>query len=195
MSPKKSPPTTMLIAEICFFPLRDSGRIAFASLSLHRQYLPLKPHCKCFDGFSPHPIGGPFSRLSRFNRSDHSCVSCRSVHTLPSEVVRHRTIPVRFVIRSPSEDHIGSLRSTASLFALHSMRVLNRHEACTDHDTVRFAAQTIGKGWREMGRARYPNASELLLTADGGGSNSSRCRLWKGALQPGGKSLARGKAQ
>jgi hypothetical protein len=53
----------------------------------------------------------------------------------------------------------------------------------TDHDTARFAAQTIGKWWREMGAARYPNATELLITADGGGSNSSRCRLWKVALQ------------
>jgi hypothetical protein len=53
----------------------------------------------------------------------------------------------------------------------------------TDHDTARFAAQTIGKWWREMGRPRYPHATELLITADGGGSNSSRCRLWKLALQ------------
>jgi len=53
----------------------------------------------------------------------------------------------------------------------------------TDHDTARFAAQTILKWWREMGRPRYPHATELLITADGGGSNSSRCRLWKLALQ------------
>ena len=53
----------------------------------------------------------------------------------------------------------------------------------TDHDTARFAAQTILKWWNEMGRVRYPQATELLITADGGGSNSSRCRLWKIALQ------------
>jgi transposase-like protein len=53
----------------------------------------------------------------------------------------------------------------------------------TDHDTARFAAQTILKWWKQMGRARYPEATELLITADGGGSNSSRCRLWKVALQ------------
>jgi hypothetical protein len=53
----------------------------------------------------------------------------------------------------------------------------------TDHDTARFAAQTIGKWWREMGQARYPRATQLLITADGGGSNSNRCRLWKVALQ------------
>jgi hypothetical protein len=53
----------------------------------------------------------------------------------------------------------------------------------TDHDTARFAAQTILKWWKEMGRPRYPRATELMITADGGGSNSSRCRLWKIALQ------------
>jgi DDE family transposase len=53
----------------------------------------------------------------------------------------------------------------------------------TDHDTARFAAQTILKWWKEMGQLRYPEATELLITADGGGSNSSRCRLWKVALQ------------
>ena len=53
----------------------------------------------------------------------------------------------------------------------------------TDHDTARFAAQTIEKWWREMGVIRYPAAKELLITADGGGSNSSRCRLWRIALR------------
>jgi hypothetical protein len=53
----------------------------------------------------------------------------------------------------------------------------------TDHDTARFAAQTILNWWKRMGRARYLEAKELLITADGGGSNSSRCRLWKVALQ------------
>ena len=52
-----------------------------------------------------------------------------------------------------------------------------------DHDTARFAAATIRRWWRKMGRKRYPQARELLITADCGGSNSSRTRLWKVALQ------------
>jgi hypothetical protein len=52
-----------------------------------------------------------------------------------------------------------------------------------DHDTARFAAEAIRRWWRKMGRKRLPNARELLITADGGGSNGSRCRLWKVALQ------------
>jgi hypothetical protein len=53
----------------------------------------------------------------------------------------------------------------------------------TDHDTADFAVETIRRWWRRMGRSLYPQATELLITADGGGSNSSRNRRWKVALQ------------
>jgi len=52
-----------------------------------------------------------------------------------------------------------------------------------DHDTARFAARALLRWWKKMGTKRYPAARELLITADGGGSNGSRCRLWKVALQ------------
>ena len=52
-----------------------------------------------------------------------------------------------------------------------------------NHDTARFASNSVKRWWREMGTQRFPRANELLITADGGGSNSSRCRLWKVALQ------------
>jgi hypothetical protein len=52
-----------------------------------------------------------------------------------------------------------------------------------DHDTAQFAANSIRRWWREMGRRRFPHARHLLITADGGGSNNSRCRLWKVSLQ------------
>jgi hypothetical protein len=51
-----------------------------------------------------------------------------------------------------------------------------------DHDTARFAAEAIRRWWWKMGSPRYKQARELLITADGGGSNGSRCRLWKVAL-------------
>jgi len=53
----------------------------------------------------------------------------------------------------------------------------------TDHDTAEFAVETIRRWWSHMGSGRYPNAGELLITADGGGSNGYRLRLWKVALQ------------
>jgi transposase len=53
----------------------------------------------------------------------------------------------------------------------------------TDHDTAEFAVSTIRNWWRSMGTSIYPNAQKLLITADGGGSNGSRLRLWKTELQ------------
>lgn len=52
-----------------------------------------------------------------------------------------------------------------------------------DHDTAEFAAESIRRWWREMGCLRYPKATRLLITADGGGSNGVRVRLWKKVLQ------------
>ena len=51
------------------------------------------------------------------------------------------------------------------------------------HDTARFAAVSIQRWWTEMGATRFPQVRKLMITADGGGSNSSRNRLWKVALQ------------
>ncbi len=53
----------------------------------------------------------------------------------------------------------------------------------TDHDTAAFAVESIRRWWTSMGRAVYPAATRLLITADGGGSNGSRVRLWKLELQ------------
>jgi len=53
----------------------------------------------------------------------------------------------------------------------------------TDHDTATFAVSTIRRWWFSMGRGLYPDAKELVITADGGGSNGSRVRLWKLELQ------------
>jgi hypothetical protein len=53
----------------------------------------------------------------------------------------------------------------------------------TDHDTAEFAVESIHRWWNKMGRARYPDATKLLITADCGGSNGYRVRLWKVMLQ------------
>ena len=52
-----------------------------------------------------------------------------------------------------------------------------------DHDTAQFAVESIRRWWGHMGKAAYPQAHAVLITADGGGSNASRNRLWKVALQ------------
>jgi transposase len=52
-----------------------------------------------------------------------------------------------------------------------------------DHDTAEFAVASIQQWWQTLGQAAYPGATSLLITADGGGSNGSRLRLWKLELQ------------
>ena len=52
-----------------------------------------------------------------------------------------------------------------------------------DHDTAEFAVSTIRQWWRRMGRPQYKGATALYVTADGGGSNGARNRLWKSELQ------------
>jgi hypothetical protein len=53
----------------------------------------------------------------------------------------------------------------------------------TDHDTSAFAVESIRRWWKSMGSILYPEAERLLITADGGGSNGTRVRLWKVELQ------------
>jgi len=53
----------------------------------------------------------------------------------------------------------------------------------TNHDTAQFAVQTIRQWWQQMGQETYSQARKLLITADSGGSNGRRCRLWKYELQ------------
>ena len=50
-------------------------------------------------------------------------------------------------------------------------------------DTAQFAVNAIRSWWNEMGKDKYPEAHHILITADGGGSNGSRVRLWKVELQ------------
>jgi Rhodopirellula transposase DDE domain len=52
-----------------------------------------------------------------------------------------------------------------------------------DHNTAEFATESVRRWWERMGSLAYPDADELLMTADGGGSNGSRSRLWKLKLQ------------
>jgi hypothetical protein len=52
-----------------------------------------------------------------------------------------------------------------------------------DHDTAEFAVESIRRWWREMGEPTYPSAQRLLITADCGGSNGNRVRLWRRELQ------------
>ena len=64
---------------------------------------------------------------------------------------------------------------------LRSNKVMGR-ERCL-RKTAAFAVSSIRQWWLNVGQARYTDATRLLITADGGGSNGSRVRLWKVELQ------------
>jgi len=90
--------------------------------------------------------------------------------------------PVRvhdFVI--PATRHAGGKAIPYGVYDLH------RNEGWVslgiDHDTASFAVNTIRRWWQRMGRPAYPRATSLLITADAGGSNGARLRLWKWELQ------------
>jgi Rhodopirellula transposase DDE domain len=52
-----------------------------------------------------------------------------------------------------------------------------------DHDTAEFAVESIRRWWNQHGKRLYPERTKLLITADGGGSNAARSRLWKREMQ------------
>lgn len=81
-------------------------------------------------------------------------------------------------------DFIDSAKGKATPYGVYD---LNKNEGFVSvgisHDTAKFAVESIEKWWLMMGRDKYKDAKELFITADGGGSNGSRNRLWKKELQ------------
>ncbi len=88
--------------------------------------------------------------------------------------------PERALVHDFPQDAIGK----AIPYGVYDM---GRNEAYVnvgrDHDTAAFAVASIRRWWMTMGRAAYPRAKEILITADAGGSNSYRTRAWKVELQ------------
>jgi len=111
-----------------------------------------------------------------------------SVDTKKKELVGQFKNPGRVWSRAPIlvQDH--DFRSQAKglaipygIYDLHANR--GTVVVGTSHDTSAFAVEAICQWWRREGRHRYPEAPELLILADSGGSNGARCRAWKLALQ------------
>ena len=81
-------------------------------------------------------------------------------------------------------DFLDPAKGKASPYGVYDLgRNLGWVSGGVDHDTAAFAVATIRRWWRELGRKHYPRATSLLITADSGGSNGSRLRLWKWELQ------------
>ena len=81
-------------------------------------------------------------------------------------------------------DFVDSKRGKAIPYGVYDLRRnLGWVSVGITHDTASFAVATIRRWWRYMGRKTYPRARVLLITADSGGSNGARVRLWKWELQ------------
>lgn len=89
--------------------------------------------------------------------------------------------------KQPLAVQVHDFRTELGKVSPHGVFDVTRNEAMvtvgTDHDTAAFAVNSIQAWWTIMGQAAYPQAQQLLITADGGGSNNPRCRLWRIQLQ------------
>jgi hypothetical protein len=87
----------------------------------------------------------------------------------------------------PEDVRVHDFVTAAGKVAPYGVYDLQANEAWVSvgisHDTAEFAVETVRTWWREMGAAKYPHATSLVITADGGGSNGYRLRLWKLELQ------------
>jgi hypothetical protein len=126
-------------------------------------------------------------QVRRFQRQHRPAIS---VDTKKKELIGDFKNPGR---EWRPKDHPEPVRVHDFLIKEHGKAVpygvydLTRNEGWVsvgiDHDTASFAVHAIRRWWHRMGRSAYPDTTALLITADAGGSNGSRVRLWKWELQ------------
>jgi Rhodopirellula transposase DDE domain len=88
--------------------------------------------------------------------------------------------PVKVKVHDFEDKQLGKVAPYGIYDLTHNEAWVN---VGTDHDTSAFAVESIRRWWYMMGEARYPEAVRLMITADSGGSNGARARLWKAELQ------------
>jgi hypothetical protein len=124
-------------------------------------------------------------RRQEFTRSGLPIIS---VDTKKKELVgrfkNHGRVWSREPIQVQDHDFRSQAQGMAIPYGIYDLHA-NRGTVVvgTSHDTLAFAVEAICHWWREQGCRRYPDAPELLILADSGGSNGPRCRAWKLALQ------------
>lgn len=93
---------------------------------------------------------------------------------------RPKRAPVEVKVHDFQDKELGKVAPYGIYDLKHNEAWVN---VGTDHDTSAFAVESIRRWWTMMGKSRYPDATRLMITADSGGSNGSRVRLWKVELQ------------
>jgi hypothetical protein len=157
---------------------------------LHRLEYSLQGNAKTEEGTSHPDRDGQFKYISRQTRlfqARHQPVI--SVDTKKKELVglfgspgrewQPKGQPVRVNVHDFKDDQLGK----AIPYGVYDLSAnAGWVSVGIDHDTPAFAVQSIRMWWGQMGRRAYPDATELLITADSGGSNGYRARAWKMAL-------------
>ena len=152
----------------------------------------MQRNVKMIEGRSQHPDrDGQFKHINKmvdeFQKNGQPVIS---VDTKKKELVgnyenngqewRPKGNPVKVNVHDFEDKKLGSIRPYGVYDITNNQGWVN---VGTDKDTAEFAVESIRRWWYIVGIVCYPSAERILVTADGGGSNSSRARLWKFELQ------------
>ncbi len=149
----------------------------------------LRVNHKTIASSSPRQRNEQFEKIAAAReRCQRDGIPVISVDTKKKELIGRFKNPGAQWCRAPEPVHDHDFRSLADglavpygIYDLHA----NAGSFCVScsHDTPQFAAECIAKWWQTQGRVRYPDAAELVILADAGGSNGCRPRAWKYFLQ------------
>jgi len=149
----------------------------------------LQANRKCLEGAQHPDRNAQFEHIGEtVRRQLEANEPAISVDTKKKEIVGNYKNAGRELTREPVDvnvyDFVDDELGRASPYGVYDLK---ENEAWVSvgvsHDTGEFAVQSIRTWWQEMGAPLYPDATSLLITADGGGSNGYRLRLWKLELQ------------
>jgi hypothetical protein len=158
---------------------------------LHAQGYSLQGNRKTEEGDDHPDRDAQFRHINRqVKRSLAKGAPVISVDTKKKELVGNyanagrQWLPGKKPVKVQGHDFPGPDVPRASPYGVYNLdRNTGFVNVGTDHDTAAFAVASIRGWWRHEGRCRYPAARDVLITADGGGSNGPRLRLWKLELQ------------
>ncbi len=185
--------TTRSVRNLAAELVRGGHRVSHQTVSelLHDLGYSLQANRKTLEGTSHPDRDAQFSHLNRAVQLQLSLGEpVISVDTKKKELVgpfrnggrelRPVGDPERVLMHDFVIDELGRV----SPYGVYDLAANEAHVSVgVDHDTAAFALEAIRRWWRTMGAPLYPDATRLLVTADAGGSNGYRVRLWKAELQ------------
>jgi hypothetical protein len=179
--------TAKIAAELCTIGI-DVGPKTVARI-LRQMGFSLRVNHKKISRTSPAERDSQFVRIAELrNEFGAAGLPVISIDTKKKELIGNFKNAGVAYVREPTSVKDHDFRSDAVGIAIpYSIYDVQANTGSvfvgTSHDTPQFAVDCIARWWRTEGRRRYPDAGELAILADAGGSNSPRCRAWKHGLQ------------